>query len=134
MKGKAVILIILVGLMIGVILYSFGDKINIFNVNPFSKFLFWIIWSSVIFLSSFLWDLFLKKYSIITAILIFLGVMVGIIINIVLDININSTSHSLLGLEVMVMSFITAPLALLGVGLSQVILFFKRRLKQSTNN
>lgn len=133
MKGKVVILTILVGLVIGVVLYSFGDQINILNVNPFSKYLFWIIWTSAIFLSSFLCDLFIKKYSIITAILIFIGVMAGVITNIVLDININSTSHSLLGLEIIAISFMTAPLALLGIGLSQLILFFRRRLNESTS-
>ena len=130
MKGKVVILIILVGLVIGVIMYSSGGKINIFNVK------FWIIWTSVIFLSSFLSDLFIKKYSIITAILISLGVMLGLIINNIFDTIINSTSHSLLGLEVigyLAILFITGLTALLGVGLSQLILFFRRRQNESTS-
>jgi hypothetical protein len=130
MKRKVVILIILVGFVIGVIMYSSGGKINIFNVK------FWIIWPSVIFLSSFLSDLFIKKYSIITAILISLGVMLGLIINNIFDTIINSTSHSLLGLEVigyLAILFIIGPTALLGVGLSQLILFFRRRQNESTS-
>ncbi|MDU8884553.1 hypothetical protein RXV94_00170 [Yeosuana sp. MJ-SS3] len=132
MKFKEVIWIMPVGLVIGLILYSFGDKINILKVKPFSKYLFWIVWPSVIFLSSFLYDLIIKKYSIITAILMIFGVMLGVIINIVLDININSTSHSLAGIEVIVISCITGPSVILGIGLSQLILFFRRRLKGST--
>lgn len=130
MKRKVVILIILVGFVIGVIMYSSGGKINIFNVK------FWIIWPSVIFLSSFLSDLFFKKYSITTAILISFGVMLGLIINNIFDTIINSTSNSLLGLEVigyLAILFISGLTALLGVGLSQLILFFRIRQNESTS-
>lgn len=62
--------------------------------------------------------------------------MLGLIINNILDTIINSTSHSLLGLEVvgyLAILFTTGLIAFLGVGLSQLILFLRRRLKQSTS-
>lgn len=121
MKNNVGFGITLVGLIIGEM--SFWVETYFQSDIP----VIFLIWSIVAFFGSLFLKLFVNEKPPKIALLVSLGIVLSVLLRIIYDITfVDSTSHNLAPLEIIICGFITIPSAFMGVYLGLLIKKFKK--------
>lgn len=127
MKLKSKTWIVLLGVVLGFIAYSFSEEYegNTILGIPSTQFS-WILLSLGALVGSFLIQIYMQWSALKTALLSYSGLILGVIALIFYDVIFFNLNHNLAPLEIIIISIIVLPSAFLGAFSSKLIQYFKK--------
>ncbi len=125
-KRKNTILLLLAGFIVGVVFYWFKPSYfgDLFDKKP------WLLLPIIAFLFSFILGLFMKEKPTRIVFLLTAGAFIAIIGRMIFDIN----THDLFPIEIIMYLILIVPIAFVGVYLSVLIKYLRKRLLLSRQN